>query len=169
MPTLTPAAAGALMRRARDLVAARTFRAHHIAVLDYLLFRARPHGADRCQVSYRAMADNLHLRRATLVDAVRDLAAAGLLAKVRTWVWVEWQGFRVKRQATNAYVFADSASVCAPRPAVRWAPGAEFRGGTTIGVSVEKEAREETQRTAVGELEAALARLGALLGCSATG
>ena len=55
-----------------------------IAVLDYLLWRARPHGADRCQVSYRAMADNLHLRRATLVDAVCDLAAAGLLTKLRT-------------------------------------------------------------------------------------
>lgn len=169
MPTLTPAAAGALMRRARDLVAARTFRAHHIAVLDYLLWRARPHGADRCQVSYRAMADNLHLRRATLVDAVCDLAAAGLLTKLRTWVWVEWQGFRVKRQATNAYVFADRVPVRPARAEVRWAPGAEFRGGTTVGVVVKEEAREEAPRTAVGELEAALARLGALIGCSAAG
>lgn len=169
MPTLTPAAAGALMRRARDLVAARTFRAHHIAVLDYLLWRARPHGADRCQVSYRAMADNLHLRRATLVEAVRDLAAAGLLTKLRTWVWVMWEGFRVKRQATNAYVFADNVPPRAVRPAVQRAPGAEFRGETTVGVVVRKKEAREEACTVGSELEVALARLGALIGCSAAG
>ena len=120
------------MRRLRQLVSEKALRAHHTAAYDYLLFLARPHGSDRCQVSYAAMQRNLHLRRERLVEAVRDLEAAGLLRKVRSWVWVEWQGLRVKRQATNTYVFPTLTP--------------EFRGRTAIRVDFKKEAKKEAHQ-----------------------
>ena len=128
---ISPHQAGSLMRRLRQLVSEKRLRAHHTAAYDYLLFLARPHGSDRCQVSYAAMQRNLHLRRERLVEAIRDLEAAGLLRKVRSWVWVEWQGLRVKRQATNTYVFPTLTP--------------EFRGRTAIRVDFKKEAKKEAQ------------------------
>ena len=129
--SISPHQAGSLMRRLRQLVSEKVLRAHHTAIYDYLLFLARPHGRDRCQVSYAGMQRNLHLRRERLVEAIRDLEAAGLLRKVRSWVWVEWQGLRVKRQATNTYVFPTLTP--------------EFRGRTAIRVSLKKEAKKEAQ------------------------
>ena len=128
---ISPHQAGSLMRRLRQLVSEKVLRAHHTAAYDYLLFLARPHGRDRCQVSYAGMQRNLHLRRERLVEAVRDLEAAGLLRKVRSWMWVEWQGIRVKRQATNIYIFPTLTP--------------EFRGRTTNRVSLKKEAKKEAQ------------------------
>ncbi len=122
------------MRRVRLLVSDKQLRAHHTAVYDYLLFLARPHGSDRCQVSYAGMQRNLHLRRERLVEAVRDFEAAGLLKKIRAWVWVEWQGLRVKRQATNTYVFPTLTP--------------EFRGRTPSRVSLKKEAKKEAHQQA---------------------
>lgn len=150
---ISPHQAGSLMRRLRKLVSEKVLRAHHTAAYDYLLFLARPHGSDRCQVSYSTMQRNVHLRRETLVEAVRDFEAAGLLRKVRSWVWVHWQGIRVKRQATNTYVFP--------------MPTPEFPGRTTIRVGSKKEAQEQgipahppMAESVGGELGAMLDRLG---------
>ena len=129
---ISPQQAGSLMRRVRLLVSEKVLRAHHTAAYDYLLFLARPHGSDRCQVSYAGMQRNLHLRRERLVEAIRDLEAVGLLRKIRSWVWVEWQGLRVKRQATNTYVFPTLTP--------------EFRGRTANRVSLKKEAKKEAQQ-----------------------
>lgn len=129
---ISPHQAGSLMRLLRQLVSEKVLRAHHTAAYDYLLFLARPHGSDRCQVSYSAMQRNLHLRRETLVEAIRDFEAAGLLRKVRSWVWVEWQGLRVKRQATNTYVFPTLTP--------------EFPGRTTSRVRFKKEAKKEAHQ-----------------------
>ena len=128
---ISPHHAGNLMRRVRQLVSEKQLRAHHTAAYDYLLFLARPYGSDRCQVSYAAMQRNLHLRRERLVQAVRDLEAVGLLRKVRSWVWVEWQGLRVKRQATNTYVFPTLTP--------------EFRGRTANRVDLKEPAKKEAQ------------------------
>lgn len=142
------------MNRVRDQVRDGHWPALHLAIFDYLTFRARPHGRDRCQVSYAAIARNLRIRRATLVAAIRDFEAAGLLRKLHTRVRVAWQGIWASRKGSNIYVFA-----CLPT---------EFRGRPTIREVSKQEAREQGITAAArppgpvsAGLEAALGLLGA--------
>lgn len=94
-----------LMRVSRDSVASRAIRPTDHTILDYHLYRSRVPGEDRSVVSLTTMQTNLHIRREELVDAHKRLEAAGLLRKIKSWIWVVWEGVRLRRQATNVYVF----------------------------------------------------------------
>ncbi len=151
--------AGVLMRETCDHVQAATLPRDAIAVMNLLLFRVRVVGYDRCQVPLKAITRQLRIRKQTVVDIIRDLQALRLLTKVGGWVWVIWEGIRVKRRATNVYVF---------RPAPP-----EFRRGPAL---IETRSSPEEQRSAAAyaparseALEAALrsmCRSGAHLGFS---
>lgn len=141
------------MNRVRDQVRDGHWPARYIAIFDHLVFRARPHGRDRCQVSYATMARNLRIRRATLVAAIRDFEAEGLLHKLHTRVRAAWQGIWASRKGSNIYVFA-----CLPT---------EFRRRPTIREVRKQDAQEQgilAHSPAPGRvsamLEGALVRLG---------
>lgn len=105
MLTLSPTKASNLMRLARDHIAKKTLKATELTIMDHLLFRAREPGSDRTQVSLTSLQRNLNLRRETLVQGLRNLEAAKLLTKVKSWIRVEEGGMFVNRQAVNVYVF----------------------------------------------------------------
>ena len=151
MRYMPPHQASRLMNRVRDLVRDKVFTKDHTALMDYLLFRRRKHGQDRIQVSYSTMAENLPIRRATLVQAIRDFEVAGLLEKQRTRLKV---GIWRVQQWRNIYVFA-----CPPQSS---------QGGTTLREVSKQEAREQGIAAAARPagpvstmVEDALSRLGA--------
>ena len=149
---MSPTQAANTMRAARNLVASGQLKAAQLAVLDYLLWRARRPGTREACVSLTTMQRNLHLRRAALVEAVAVLEGHGLLVKLRTRARVLWRGMWAWRQATNRYLF----SLAVP----------EFRGRTTIREGSLEKTHQGAPRPgdAPGQgLQDALARLGAAL------
>jgi DNA-binding MarR family transcriptional regulator len=107
-----------LMTRAHRLVVEGQLTLKEYGLLSHMLFKERAQGRDRCEVSYGTLARKLHVGRAFLSAAITKLEDLGLLARVRSWHWLTVLGRKVKRQATNLYIFP--------------APTAEFCGKTVL-------------------------------------
>ena len=125
-----------------------------LAVLRALVLRFQNGRSGRCDPSLEALAEAAGCCRATVVEALQRLLAAGLVAWCRRMIRVRERGAVMLRQISNAYVLT------MPLPA-RTAAAAQGRGaesrfppGTITRYS------ERPQQALPEALAAALARLG---------
>lgn len=100
MHYLSPADAGATMRHARSCLKAGTISRTALATLDCLTWNCRAPGKATVKVSISLLQRLLHAARATVVDALKQLEAVGLIQRRRQRVRVSWQGGTASREAT---------------------------------------------------------------------
>jgi hypothetical protein len=108
--------AGAIAKRARQLLQAGEITHHQFALLEVLLWRCRKHGQAIASASYSALQRLTHEARETVSNGLRRFQELDIIRKVKSRVHVSWQGRIASRQATNVYVFL--------------APPTEFAGRT---------------------------------------
>lgn len=125
-----------------------------LSVLRALVLRFQNARSGRCDPSLDALADAAGCSRSTVVEALRRLLTAGLVAWSRRMIRVRERGAVMLRQISNAYV------VTMPLPA-RTAPAGQGRGAESRYQSETFTPYSERPPTALPEaLAAALARLG---------
>ena len=159
MPSLSPTQAANLARLARRHVIAGALRPAQSDVFTYLLWTQRMPGWDRVMVSYSTMQAHTHMRREDLVETVRVLERLGLIAKIKSWCWVQWQGLRVRRQAKNVYVFRRDAPESERRTVYGEARKTRPCPYVQAGGLQPRVAGAPEQGTVLSALEAALARI----------
>jgi hypothetical protein len=143
MEWLSPKDAGAVMKYARRLLQTGTISRSALVVMDCLTFNCRKPGQPSVRASLSLLQRLTHSARQTVVDALAELCAAGLLIKRTHRVLVAWaHGGSTWRQATNEYEIAvpDRESSRCP---------------VSTGKQVSKEAREGEAAALAGMLRAA--------------
>ncbi|MBL6081732.1 hypothetical protein JMJ56_27500 [Belnapia sp. T18] len=95
-----------LMSRAHDFMLAGALRPNQYGLLNHMLFMERRAGDDCARVSLTTLVRKLHCGRDWLVKTLRLFEQLGLMTKIRTDLWVNYLGAKVRRQGTNIYVFS---------------------------------------------------------------
>jgi hypothetical protein len=116
---MTPAQAGALMRRGRKLLRAGRLTPHQFTLLDCLVWSCRSPGSSRLTVSFTRMAKLAGQARATAIGGIATLERLGVLSRIKRRVRVVWGGGIASRQATNIYVLNPPDTEDAGQPALR--------------------------------------------------
>jgi hypothetical protein len=122
---MSPTQAGALSQSSIDKSIAGEICAVAFRGFQWLLWKKRRFGFDRIQISYREIAETLHIPYPRAVAIVDQWCAASLVRKVKNRVRVWIDGVRQYRQAANTYIFLP--------------PGAEFAERTVKEDSLIKE------------------------------
>jgi hypothetical protein len=115
--TLSPAQAGALATRARQLLRARTITPHEHALMDCLLWTARRPGNAMLIAPMTVLARLAGQGRRTVVRGLARLEELGLLVRVRRRVRVAWGGAVASRVVANGYVLKAPDTECRSGPA----------------------------------------------------
>lgn len=107
---MTPKAVANFMRKARKLLQFFKLSQRDLAVLDCLVFRCRTYGARQTSIALRQLAKLAGCCKDTVIAALRNLEAAGLIRKQKHRVKVPWGLGLAWRQATNTYEFLAPAT-----------------------------------------------------------
>jgi hypothetical protein len=97
--------AGAIAKRARQLVQDGQITHHQLALLEVLLWRCRRHGQAAACASYSALQRLGHMARETVWAGLARLEELGIVQRIKRRVRVPWLGRNASRQATNCYIF----------------------------------------------------------------
>jgi DNA-binding Lrp family transcriptional regulator len=101
---ISPAQAGTIAHRARQLLQNGDLTHHQYALLDALLWRCRKQGSALASASYAALARLTHMAKDTIRLGLRKLEELGLIQRIKHRVRVRWLGCSVaSRQGVNAY------------------------------------------------------------------
>jgi hypothetical protein len=112
MHTLSPAQAGQLATRGRQLLRRRVITPHQYALLDAVLWAARKPGSATLLASMTVLARLAGQGRRTVARGLARLEELGLLARIRRRVRVPWGGSIASRVVANGYVLQPLATEC---------------------------------------------------------
>ena len=112
MRFLSPKDAGAIMKRARNLLAADALSRSAFVVLDCLMFGCRRPGQPSVRASLSTLERLTGSARHTVLDALQALYSAGLLAKRKHRLLIEWRGGIASRQDVNEYEIIPPDTEC---------------------------------------------------------
>jgi hypothetical protein len=114
---MSPSQAAWIAKRARKALRAGLLSHHQFAVLEVLLWEARPSGSDRATAAYSWLQKLAHASRQTVVDAIKAGMRLGLLRKIKHKTLVLWaNGGRKWKQRPNEYVFDCESTQCTEYP-----------------------------------------------------
>jgi hypothetical protein len=103
---MSPTQAAYIAKKARKAVRAGLLTHHQFAVLETLLWDARPRGSDRVNAAYSFLQKLANVCRQTVSDAIRALEQLGLVRKIKHKTLRLWaNGGRQWQQRPNEYVF----------------------------------------------------------------
>jgi hypothetical protein len=103
---MPPKQAAELKRLALLKRTAKQITSSGFLLFDTMLWHVRRHGFDRVRVSFAELEELTGLCRDSLARLVPQLEDAGLLQRIKDWVWMKVDGIWQKRQAVNLYIFA---------------------------------------------------------------
>lgn len=114
---MSPSQASYISKRNRKALGAGLLTPHQFAVLEVLLWEARPRGCDRVAAAYSWLEKLACVCRQTVVDAIKAGERLGLVRKVKRKVLALWSnGGRQWLQRPNEYVFCCESAGQAESP-----------------------------------------------------
>jgi hypothetical protein len=103
MDTLSSYAAGAMAKRARNLLRRGDLTHRDLVLLDCLLWSCRQPGRAVARVSYTRLQKLARLARATIGNGLRRLERVGLIKRQKTRIRVTWGLGTASRQGVTIY------------------------------------------------------------------